>query len=105
MRNSILLLSLLSTLLLAQPSFNAADIATNADGAFSVHVGDLDGDGDMDGDGDVGGGASSPSGALTELRIEDITDNSDEAARAEAGYVSLRCILHIHSAAVVKYNF
>jgi surface protein len=32
----------------ADPSFTAADIATNADGAYSVFAADMDGDGDMD---------------------------------------------------------
>ena len=32
----------------ANPSFTAADIATSADGAFSVYAADVDGDGDMD---------------------------------------------------------
>ena len=32
----------------ADPSFTAADIATNADFAYSVYAADLDGDGDMD---------------------------------------------------------
>ena len=32
----------------ANPSWTAADIATNADGARSVHAADMDGDGDLD---------------------------------------------------------
>ena len=32
----------------ADPSWTAADIATSADGAYDVHVVDLDGDGDLD---------------------------------------------------------
>ena len=48
MRNSILLLSLIASVLVAQPSFTAADIATSADGANSVFVADMDNDGDMD---------------------------------------------------------
>ena len=32
----------------ANPSWAAADIDTNADGATSVHVADMDGDGDLD---------------------------------------------------------
>ena len=32
----------------AEPSFTAADIATSADGAYSVYAADMDGDGDMD---------------------------------------------------------
>ena len=32
----------------ADPSWTATDIATNADGAFSVYAADMDGDGDMD---------------------------------------------------------
>ena len=32
----------------ADPSWTAADIATSADGAFGVHVADMDGDGDLD---------------------------------------------------------
>ena len=32
----------------ANPTFTAADIATSADGASTVHVADLDGDGDLD---------------------------------------------------------
>ena len=32
----------------ADPSWTAADIATNADGAWSVYAADMDGDGDMD---------------------------------------------------------
>ena len=32
----------------ADPSWAAADIATNADGALTVHVADIDGDGDLD---------------------------------------------------------
>ena len=32
----------------ADPSWTAADIATNADGATSVYASDMDGDGDMD---------------------------------------------------------
>ncbi|MED5461572.1 MAG: FG-GAP-like repeat-containing protein, partial [Pseudomonadota bacterium] len=32
----------------ANPSWAAADIATSADGAFGVHVADMDGDGDLD---------------------------------------------------------
>ena len=48
MRNSILLLSLITSILVAQPSFTAADIATSADGANSVFVADMDNDGDLD---------------------------------------------------------
>ncbi|MGB0152373.1 MAG: FG-GAP repeat domain-containing protein, partial [Candidatus Poseidoniaceae archaeon] len=32
----------------ANPSWTAADIATSADGAYSVYVADMDGDGDLD---------------------------------------------------------
>ena len=32
----------------ANPTWTAADIATSADGAFSVYVADMDGDGDLD---------------------------------------------------------
>ena len=32
----------------ANPTWTASNIATNADGAYDVHVGDLDGDGDLD---------------------------------------------------------
>ena len=32
----------------ADPTWTAADIATDADGATSVHAADMDGDGDMD---------------------------------------------------------
>ncbi len=32
----------------ADPSWSAADIATSADGAYDVHVADMDGDGDLD---------------------------------------------------------
>ena len=32
----------------SNPSWTAADIATSADGAFGVHVADMDGDGDLD---------------------------------------------------------
>ena len=32
----------------ADPSWTAADIATSADGAWGVHVADMDGDGDLD---------------------------------------------------------
>ena len=32
----------------ADPSWTAADIATSADGAYSVYAADMDGDGDMD---------------------------------------------------------
>ena len=32
----------------ADPTWTAADIATSADGAFDVHVADMDGDGDLD---------------------------------------------------------
>ena len=32
----------------ANPTWAAADIATSADGAFSVYAADMDGDGDMD---------------------------------------------------------
>ena len=48
MRNSSLILILFSSVLVAQPSFSAADIATSADGARSVFVADMDNDGDMD---------------------------------------------------------
>ena len=48
MRNSSLILILFSTVLVAQPSFSAADIATNISAASSVHSADMDGDGDMD---------------------------------------------------------
>ena len=48
MRSSILLLSLIVSVLVAQPTFTAADIATSADGARSVFVADMDNDGDMD---------------------------------------------------------
>ena len=48
MRNSSLILILFSSVLVAQPSFTAADIATSADGANSVFVADMDNDGDMD---------------------------------------------------------
>ena len=44
MRNSILFPLLFFSVLIAQPSFTAADIATSADGAYSVFVADLDGD-------------------------------------------------------------
>ena len=48
MRNSILLLSLISSVMVAQPSFSAADIATNISAASSVHSVDMDNDGDLD---------------------------------------------------------
>ena len=48
MRNSLIILTLLTGFLLAQPSFSAADIATTANGAESVYVADLDNDGDLD---------------------------------------------------------
>ncbi len=32
----------------ANPTWSAADIATSADGAWDVHVADMDGDGDLD---------------------------------------------------------
>ena len=32
----------------SDPSWSAADIATSADGAYDVHVADMDGDGDLD---------------------------------------------------------
>ena len=48
MRNSSLILILFSSALVAQPSFTAADIATSADGAYSVFAADMDNDGDMD---------------------------------------------------------
>jgi len=48
MRNSILFPLLFFSVLIAQPSFTAADIATSADEAFHAVVADLDGDGDMD---------------------------------------------------------
>ena len=48
MRNSSLILILFSSVMVAQPSFSAANIATSADGARSVFVADMDNDGDMD---------------------------------------------------------
>ena len=48
MRNSVAILMLLSGFLLAQPSFTAADIATNIGTASSVRAADMDVDGDMD---------------------------------------------------------
>ena len=48
MRNSILLLGLISSVLVAQPSFTAADIATSADGAKGAIAADIDNDGDLD---------------------------------------------------------
>ena len=37
-----------SNLFIANPAWTAADIATSADGAYSVYVADMDGDGDLD---------------------------------------------------------
>ena len=48
MRNSLIIISLFSGLLIAQPSFSAADIDGGADGGESVFAADMDGDGDMD---------------------------------------------------------
>ena len=48
MRNSVAILTLLSGFLLAQPSFTAADIATNIADASSVRAADMDGDGLQD---------------------------------------------------------
>ena len=48
MRNSILLLSLIASVLVAQPSFTDADIATSADGAKAAVAADMDNDGDLD---------------------------------------------------------
>ena len=48
MRRRILFALCFISVAVGQPSFTAADIATSADGAFSVFVADLDGDGDMD---------------------------------------------------------
>ena len=48
MRNSLIIISFFSGLLIAQPSFSAADIDGGADGGASVIAADMDGDGDMD---------------------------------------------------------
>jgi hypothetical protein len=48
MRNSILLISLISSVLIAQTSFTATSITTSANGARDVYAVDLDSDGDMD---------------------------------------------------------
>ena len=48
MRNSLIIISLFSGLLIAQTSFSAADIDGGADGGESVFAADMDGDGDMD---------------------------------------------------------
>ena len=48
MRNSILLLGLISSVLIAQPSFTATSITTSLNGARDVYTVDIDGDGDLD---------------------------------------------------------
>ena len=48
MRNSLIIISLFSGLLIAQPTFYAADLDGGADGGESVFAADMDGDGDMD---------------------------------------------------------
>jgi hypothetical protein len=48
MRNSILFPLLFFSVLIAQPSWTAADIDTDADNAMSVFVADMDNDGDLD---------------------------------------------------------
>ena len=48
MRNSVAILTLFSSFLLAQPSFTAADIVSNLAGASAVSAADMDGDGDLD---------------------------------------------------------
>ena len=48
MRNSLIIAILFSGLLLAQPSFSAADLSTNVAAASSVYAEDMDGDGDID---------------------------------------------------------
>ena len=48
MRNSVVILTLFTGFLLAQPSFTAADIVSNLAGASAARAVDLDGDGDLD---------------------------------------------------------
>ena len=48
MRSRILFALCFISVVVGQPSFTAADIATSADEAFHAVVADLDGDGDMD---------------------------------------------------------
>ena len=48
MRSRILFVFCFISVVLGQPSFTAADIATSADHARSVYLADLDNDGDMD---------------------------------------------------------
>ena len=48
MRSRILFTLCFVSVVLGQPSFTAADIATSADGAQSVYAIDLDSDGDID---------------------------------------------------------